>query len=47
MRFVYCKNYDEMSKKIAEDLIQEIRRIRKLFLVWQLVLHRKELTNIL
>lgn len=26
MRFVYCKNYDEMSKKIAEDLIQEIRQ---------------------
>lgn len=26
MKLVYCKNYDEMSKKVAEDLMDEINR---------------------
>lgn len=25
MKFIYCKNYNEMSKKVAEDLISEIQ----------------------
>ena len=40
MKFVKCKDYDEMSRRAAELIASQVLLNRSVFLDWQQVLHR-------